>query len=82
MPVTASFDGYVEETKRVSQLCLIRIGRNRYSVPAEWANTVVSVRLTADRVRMVAEGQIIAEHQRRFGRDQLICATLGTICPC
>ena len=73
MPVTASFDGYVEETKRVSQLCLIRIDRNRYSVPAEWANTVVSVRLTADRVRMVAEGQIIAEHQRRFGRDQLIC---------
>jgi hypothetical protein len=72
-PVTTSFDGYVEETKRVSQLCLIRIDRNRYSVPAEWANTVVSIRLTADRVRMVAEGQLIAEHQRRFGRDQLIC---------
>jgi len=72
-PVTTSFDGYVEETKRVSQLCLLRIDRNRYSVPAEWANTVVSIRLTADRVRMVAEGQLIAEHQRRFGRDQLIC---------
>ena len=63
----------VEETKRVSQLCLMRIDRNRYSVPAEWANTVDSVRLTADRVRIVAEGQIIAEHPRHFGRDQLIC---------
>jgi transposase len=73
MPVTASFDAYVEEAKRVSQLCLIRIDRNRYSVPAEWANTVVSVRLTANRVRMVAEGQTIAEHSRRFGRDQLVC---------
>ena len=73
MPVKASFHGYVEETKRVSQLCLIRIDRNRYSVPAEWANSVVSVRLTADRVIMVAEGRIIAEHGRRFGRDQLIC---------
>lgn len=72
-PVTASFEAYVEETKRVSQLCLIRIDRNRYSVPAKWANTIVSVRLTADRVRRVAEGQIIAEHGRRFGRDQLVC---------
>jgi len=59
--------------RRVSQLCLIRIDRNRYSVPAEWANSVVSVRLTADCVRMVAEGQIIAEHSRQWGRDQLVC---------
>jgi len=72
-PVTASFDGYVEETKRVSQLCWIRMDRNRYRVPAEWANTVVSVRLTAHRVRRVAEGQLIAEHGRRFGRDQPVC---------
>ena len=42
------------------------IDRNRYSVPAQWANTVVSVRLTADRVRMVADGQLIAEHSRHF----------------
>jgi transposase len=74
MPVKASFDGYVEEIRRVSQLCLIRIDRNRYSVPAQWANTVVlSVRLTAERVAMVAEGQVIAEHSRQFGRDRLIC---------
>lgn len=62
MPVRASFDGHVEERRRVSQLCLMRIDRNRYSVPAQWANAVVSVRLTADRVRLVAEGQVIAEH--------------------
>ena len=73
MPVKACFDGYVEETKRVSQLCLIRIDRNRYSVPAQWANTVVSVRVTANLVRMVAQGKIIAEHNRCFGREQLVC---------
>ena len=73
MPVKAAFDGYVEEMKRVSQLCLIRIDRNRYSVPAQWANSVVSVRLTADRIRIVADGAVIAEHRRRFGRDHLIC---------
>jgi hypothetical protein len=63
----------VEEMKRVSQLCLIRIDRNRYSVPAQWANSVVSVRLTADHVRIVGDGAMIAEHHRRFGRDHLIC---------
>jgi len=73
MPVKARFDGYVEEIRRVSQLYLIRIDRNRYSVPAQWANTVASVRLTAERVTLVSEGQVIAEHPRRFGRDQLIC---------
>lgn len=73
MPIKALFDGYVESMRRVSSQCLIRIDRNRYSVPAQWANQVVSVRLTADRVRMVADGQVIAEHERRFGRDQLIC---------
>jgi transposase len=72
MPVKAVFDGYVETMRRVTSLCLIRIDRNRYSVPAEWANRVVSVRLTADRVRMVAEGRVIADHGRSFSRDQLI----------
>jgi hypothetical protein len=31
------------------------------------------VRLTADRIRIVADGAVIAEHSRRFGRDHLIC---------
>jgi hypothetical protein len=73
MPVKASFDGYIEKAKRVSSLCLVSIDRNRYSVPAELANKVVSVRLTADRVSVVADGQLITEHPRSFGRDNLIC---------
>src|SRR5665647_563827 len=58
---------------RVSSTCLVRADRNRYSVPANFAGKAVSVRLTADQVRIVAEGKVIAEHARRFGRDQLIC---------
>lgn len=73
MPIKALFDGYVESMRRVSSQCLICIDRNRYSVPAQWANRVVSVRLTANRIRMVADGKVIACHERRFGRDQLIC---------
>jgi len=72
-PVTAAFDGYVEHTLRVSGTCLVHVDRNRYSVPAAWAGKVVSARLTADAVRVVADGQAVAGHARQFGRDQLVC---------
>ena len=33
MPVPPAFDGFVEQSKRVSPTCLISFERNRYSVP-------------------------------------------------
>ena len=74
IPVKAVFDGYVEKTMRVSCTCLIKVDHNRYSVPAEWSNHVVSVRITADRLRIVAQNRVVAEHARCYGRGQLICA--------
>ena len=71
--ITAPFDGYVEHMLRVSSTCLVVLDRNRYSVPAAFAGRAVSVRSTATEVRIVADGAVIAEHARRFGRDQLIC---------
>ena len=71
--ITATFDGYVEHMLRVSSTCLVVLDRNRYSVPAAFAGRAVSVRSTATEVRVVADGAVIAEHARRFGRDQLIC---------
>lgn len=68
MPMPVPFDGFVEQTKRVTPTCLEHVERNRYSVPASYANRPVSVRLYADRVVMVAEGQVIAEHPRRINR--------------
>ena len=70
-PVTAAFDGYVEHTLRVSSTCLVHV--DRYSVPAAWAGKVVSIRLAADAVRVVADGQAVAGHARQFGRGQLVC---------
>lgn len=67
-PITARFDGYVEQMLRVSSTCLVRVDRNRYSVPAGAAGQAVSVRTTADQVRVVADGVIIAAHSRVFGR--------------
>ena len=71
--ITASFAGYIEHLLKVSSTCLVRIDRNQYSVPAQCAGQVVSVRVTAHDLNIVAEGKTIATHQRSFLRDQLIC---------
>jgi hypothetical protein len=44
MPLSRTFDGFVEYAKRVSPTCLIHLDRNRYGVPASFANRPVSVR--------------------------------------
>jgi transposase len=63
------FDGFVEYAKRVSPTCLIHLERNRYSVPASFANRPVSVRVYPERVVVAAEGQIVCEHVRVFARS-------------
>jgi hypothetical protein len=69
MEMPTAFDGFVEHTKRVSSTCLISFDRNRYSVPASFANRAISLRVYADRLVIVAEAQYIAEHQRIFNRN-------------
>jgi hypothetical protein len=69
MAAPRPFDGFVEQTKRVSPTCLVHVERNRYSVPASFANRPVSVRLYADRLVFAAEGQFIAEHGRIIERS-------------
>ena len=68
MAVPAPFDGFVEYTKRVSPTCLINFERNRYSVPASFANRPVSLRVYADHLVIAAEGRIIAGHPRTIDR--------------
>ena len=68
MKMPPPFDGFVEHTKRVSPTCLIVLERNRYSVPAAFANRPVSVRVYAERVVIVAEGRVIGEHARLIVR--------------
>ena len=71
MPVGQPFDGFVEHTKRVSPTCLVTFERNRYSVPASFANRPISLRVYANRLVFVAEGQVIAEHVRHIDRSHL-----------
>jgi hypothetical protein len=64
MPLPPAFDGFVEMPKRVSPTCLITFERNRYSVPASFANRPVSLHIYPGRLVVVAEGRVLCEHQR------------------
>jgi len=69
MPLPPAFDGFVEIGKRVSPTCLISFERNRYSVPASFANRPVSLRIYPDRLVVAAEGNILCEHPRVIERS-------------
>ena len=71
MPMPAPFDGYVEKAVRVSSTALVSLGRNRYSVPCEFAGRWVSSRLYPTRVDLVADDAVIASHARLLDRDQV-----------
>ena len=69
MPLPVAFDGFIELSKRVSPTCLISFERNRYSVPASFANRPVSLRVYPDRLVVAAEGNILCEHVRVIERS-------------
>jgi hypothetical protein len=58
-----------KKAKRVSPTCLIHFERNRYSVPATFANCPVSLRVYSDRLVIAAEGAVLCEHRRLIHRD-------------
>ncbi len=76
MQVGRAFDGYVGHPKRISPTCLVTFERNRYSVPSSFANRPVSLHVYPDRLKVVAENQVIAEHSRLFNRHHLKGATV------
>lgn len=72
MPLTPAFDAFIEHPVRVSPTCLVSFERNRYSVHAAHANRWVSLRAYADHIKVVADGHVVAEHTRAFGRDHTV----------
>jgi len=71
MPMPAPFDGYVEQSVRVSSTCLVTVARNRYSVPCELAGRIVSARLYPNRVCIAADDTIVANHARSTDRGSV-----------
>ena len=69
-PPMACFDGYSEKILRVSSTCLISYDRNRYSVPSRFAGKLLTLRAYADKLVLIGEHEVVAEHPRHFTRDQ------------
>lgn len=67
------FDACIAQEARVSSQCLVTFDCNRYSVPCAYANKTVQRRVYAWHVRFYADGKLLAEHKRHFGRDKTFC---------
>jgi hypothetical protein len=72
IPNIQPFQGYIETESRVSSTCLIRYDRNHYSVDSKLAGNTATVRASADRIKVISNGEIVADHPRQFGRDKVI----------
>jgi hypothetical protein len=70
LPLPAPYDGFAEREVRVSSTALVHYDRNRYSVDCRFAGQTVSVRAYAERIVMVADGQVVGEHARSFERER------------
>jgi Mu transposase, C-terminal domain len=64
------FDGFHSVPASVSKLCLVRFDNNHYSVNASAVGRAVEIQAYADRVVIRRDGQIVAEHPRKFGRGE------------
>ena len=66
------FDGFVEKTVRATTTCLIMADHNRYSVDARAAGQMVLVRSHAERIVVLFDDEVVADHPRQFRRYQVI----------
>jgi len=63
IPLPSPFDGYVEHPVHVFATSLIHYKRNRYSVPCEWVNAVISLRAYHDTlIVLVPDGGKVARN--------------------
>ena len=72
MPLRGPFDGFVEKAVRATATCLIMADHNRYSVDARAAGQMVLVRSHAERIVVLFDSEVVADHPRHFRRDQTI----------
>jgi transposase len=64
------FDGFHAVSAAVSKTCLVRFDSNKYSVKASAVGRPVEVQAYADLIVIRQDGIVVAEHHRRFGRDE------------
>ena len=71
LPVHA-FDPCVREFKRADKFQTVAFDSNRYSLPRRWAFQAVTVKAYVGRIELVANHQVVARHERCYGRSQQV----------
>lgn len=56
-------------SQRVDKFSLVQFDNHQYSVPIEWAHRPAVVQGFVDRVVILCEQQVVAEHRRAYGDD-------------
>jgi len=72
VPYAGGFDGFHTVTTSASKTCLVRFDNNKYSVEARAVGRPVEVQAYAGRIVIRQDGRIVAEHERAFGRGEVI----------
>jgi hypothetical protein len=72
MPFLGPFAGFVEKPMRATTTCLITHDRIKYSIDAKAAGRAVLVRVYADRIVVLLDDEVVADHPRSFRRDQVV----------
>jgi hypothetical protein len=66
------FEACIRQPGQVDKYQTVHFDRNRYSVPRLWAFRTVTVHGYVDRVTVVAQDQVIAQHRRSYAQSELI----------
>jgi len=72
IPMPPPFDGYAERPARVSPSSLVSFDRNRYSIDCRHVGAQVQLRVYAERIVIVREGEVVGDHRRQFGSGKTI----------
>jgi len=72
MELRGPFDGFVEKAVQTTTACLIMADHNRYSVDARAAGRMVLVRSHAERIVVLLDDVVVADHPRLFRRNQIV----------
>jgi len=66
----APYDAALIRPVRATHRCRVVVDTNRYSVPPAWAGQLLTLKLYAARLRLLAGDQLVAEHLRSYDKRQ------------
>ena len=64
------FDGARYKEAKVNRYALVQLETNRYSVPTAYVGEKVTLKVTAELVKIIYKNIVIAQHTRLYGRNQ------------